>query len=468
MAQWMRCQYCGLLQDEPAGVKTCARCGGELAYENLPSRKQGSYLQAQMELDQVAAPAMQNVERHLLLTLRTPAEVPPDQRPPLSQGRPPMNFCAVLDISGSMQGGKLAQAKQAVRQAAHTLRKGDAFALVTFNHEIKCPFKSAPVDDNTERAVVDCLENLHAGGTTALDGGLEAGIAQALSNVRDTNLVLLLSDGQTNVGEMDLEVIGMRALQARQKGLLVSALGVGMDYNEALLVEIATQGGGRFYHVQDPAQIPAYLAGELGEVAMLAARDVKIRLLIPPGATLVPLSAAYPVSQNGEEAVVTVGDIPLETELEIPLRLALVGAAAGSKLSVEGRLTFRSPAGHELETSLNRVTVRFMPAGQFDLRHGVVAPVVERVLTQMSAASLLFVSRTQARMPDQAQAQTNASLEALKKYASLLGEERAEQEVKGIREHFNDLYISPAASKQAVFFAHSSLRGGKDFGHKKS
>ena len=62
-----------------------------------------------------------------------------------------------------------------------------------------------------------------------------------------------------------------------------------MDYNEALMVEIATQGGGRFYHVQDAAQIAAYMAGELGEVADLAARDAKIELELPAG-TVIPQS----------------------------------------------------------------------------------------------------------------------------------------------------------------------------------
>ena len=60
-----------------------------------------------------------------------------------------------------------------------------------------------------------------------------------------------------------------RALGARTKHLVVSTLGVGSDYNEALMVEIATQGGGRFYHVQHANEISAYLTGELGEFSAL-------------------------------------------------------------------------------------------------------------------------------------------------------------------------------------------------------
>ena len=465
MAKLMRCEYCGLLQDEPRGVKQCSRCGGALDFENqLPTGQVSSYLQVQMELDQVAAPAGQNVERYLLVTIRTPKEVPPGEMPAATHSRPAINFSGVLDISGSMQGEKIEQAVTAVRQAAHYLRLGDVFSLVTFNNEVACPFEPSRMEADTLQAIEDGLQTIHAGGMTALDGGLEHGIAKALTHKLDTNLALLLSDGQANVGETDLEVIGARALQAHNQGIIVSTLGVGLDYNEALLAEIATQGGGRFYHIQHAGQIPAYLAGELGEVAMLAAREVKIHLVIPPGATLIPLSAAYPVTQSGDEAIVSVGEIPSDTELEIPLRLALVGGAAGTKSSIEGWLGFRSPAGHDLQVPLNRVTVRFLSQGQFELRLGVVAPVVERVLTQMRAASILSFARVAAQKPKQADKQATGSIEALRAYAALLGEERAEKESQEITNRISDMRATPYASKHSVSAAFIASRGSKDFG----
>ena len=93
MPKMMRCPYCGLLQDEPQGVKQCSRCGGGLEYERQPPPgKEPSYLQIQMELDQVAAPAGRNVERYLLLTIRTPDKVPPEEAAPAGRERPPLNF----------------------------------------------------------------------------------------------------------------------------------------------------------------------------------------------------------------------------------------------------------------------------------------------------------------------------------------------------------------------------------------
>jgi len=358
MPRLMRCLYCGLLQDEPVGVKDCVRCGGELVFEaGPPPDKRGSYVEAQMELDQVKAPAGRNVDRHLLVTVRTPAQVPPGEAVSTETGRSPLGFTAVLDVSGSMRGQKLAQAKEAVRQALSRLHDGDVFSLVTFATKVECAFEPTELDDQTRRAVRSALQEIEASGRTALCGGLELGIEKAAALMQETELVLLLSDGQANVGETDVEVVGHRACEARQRGMTVSTLGVGGDYNEALMAEIATEGGGRFYHVMSADQIGAYMTGELGEMAALAARDAKVNLTLPTGATLVPLSAAYPSQQDGARAIVSIGDIPSDTELEIPLRLTVLAQQAGARLSVEGSLTYRSPAGNHLETALNRVTV---------------------------------------------------------------------------------------------------------------
>ena len=460
MSRLMRCPYCGHLQDEPAGVKECARCGGILEYERQLPGEQG-YLQVQMELDQVAAPANLNVERYLLVTIRAPREVPAAEGRPEGAGRAPINFAAVLDVSGSMQGEKIANARAAVRQAIRYLRQGDIFSLVTFSSQVACPFEPGFVDRGTTPTLDSALDEIQAGGMTALDGGLELGIEKALVRKQDTNHVLLLSDGQANVGVTDLELIGQRAFQARQGGMTVSSLGVGLDYNEALLAEIATQGGGRFYHLSTPHEIPAYLAGELGEVIALAARDVVIGLNIPEGATLVPLTAAYPVQQNEGRALVSVGDIPCDTELEVPLRLAFLGQSEGKKLSIAGELTFQSPAGNKFQALLNRVTVRFFSQPTFTPRQGVVVPVVERVLDQMRAVHVLDVARAIAHQPQIAEKQADGLIRSYRSYAELLGEERAEVEARRVAERFSALRADRVSSKRAVADAFMAVRASK-------
>jgi Mg-chelatase subunit ChlD len=464
MTQLMRCPFCGLLQDEPAGVKECSRCGGGLEYENIQPGKP-AYLQVQMELDQISAPVSQNLERYLLVTIHAPKEVPREENVPTEVGRPALNFVAVLDVSGSMQGEKIDQAKLAVQRAVQFLRDDDAFSLVAFASAVGIPFEPSIINRETYQVVEKTLRHTRAGGMTALDGGLQTGIEKAALLPRESNLVLLLSDGQANVGETDLEKIGQRAFLARQQGELISCLGIGLDYNEALLAEIATQGGGRFYHLQNASQIPAYLAGELGEVAMLAARDVKIHLTLPDGITLIPLSAAYPVKQAGGQAIITVGDIPCDVDLEIPLRLAILAQPNGSKLSIFGRLDFRSPASHDIECPVNRVTVRFVDQSAFELRQGVVQPTAERVFAQLRATNVLEISRILVTSPQDAEQKAQTILSRLHAYADLLGKERAVEEMNAVNEQFASLRNSPAAAKQTVANAYHFIRPSRDFDH---
>lgn len=467
MPALMRCLYCGLLQDEPDGVKDCQRCGGELAYENARLHTPGgSYIQVQMELDQVRGPGGRLFDRHLLVTLRTPDKVPAEHAAPTKSGRPPLSFIAVLDVSGSMTGTKLANAKEAVRHAMRRLHEGDSISLVVFSDEARCVLEPTGFDQKALKTVESALAEINAGGMTALCSGLELGIEKARLSRRETTLVLLLSDGQANVGETDLEKVGQRSYLARQESILVSTIGVGSDYNEALMAEVATQGGGRFYHVLSADQIVPYLSGELGEVASLAARQAVLELEIPAGGVVMPFTAAYPVQQSDGKARVTLGDIPSDLEMEIPLRLTLPAQPAGTKLSIEGELVYSSPAGKQLSTPLNRVTVRYVDQGQFSLRDGVVTPVVERVLVQLKASQVLNYSRSMARGNEDARVSSQIGIRAVREYASLLGDERAERESHESIEALNLISTSPLQAKMHVANSHAVMRSSKRFSDK--
>ena len=459
MPQLMRCTYCGLLQDEPKGVKACARCGGELAFESaLPSP---SYVRAQLELDQISAPAGQIVDRHVVLSIQTPPEVPKGEAAPTAAGREPMGFCAVLDASGSMRGPKLDAAKEAVLHSVRRLQDGDVFSLVTFANGVKTELDPATVDRRLRMRAEEIVGRLQAGGRTALCGGLEAGIAATRKRSQETNLVLLLSDGQANEGETDLEKIGQRSYDARQQGVTTSTLGVGSDYNEALMVEVATQGGGRFYHVLHAHQIALYVAGELGEAGALAAKDATLRLQLPVGTGMQPFSSAYLVHSPSE---VRIGDIPVDTQLEVVFRILLPPQEAGSRLPIDGSLTYQSPAGNELSTHLNVVTLRFTPAEAFAFRDGAVAPVVERVLDQMQARGVLRTARATALQGRSvAEEGSRVELADVQRYATLLGEEAAEEAGRSQRVLHDRVWGAPQGAKAAVAFAFRQQRGTKDF-----
>ena len=415
-----------------------------------------------MELDQVKAPGGQSVDRYLLITLRTPKSVPPDHAARGGAGRPALHFTAVLDVSGSMSGDKILRAKEAIGQALHHLHEGDHLSMVAFSNEPRQILEPTPVGPRAIDTVASALRELAAGGMTALCGGLELGLEQARKHRSETNLLILLSDGQANVGETDVELVGTRGRSARQQGITVSTLGVGDDYAEALMAEIATQGGGRFYHLQNAAQIVPYLTGELGEAANLAARDTQLRIDLPDGAVVIPLTAAYPAEQSPGRALITVGDIPCDLELEVPLRLTLFGGRPGSRLSIEGEVLYRSPAGRALATGLNRVSVRFVEPDTFQLREGVVLPVAERVARQMHAAQVLEVARVMASDPQEGQRQAASKRQALRDYAQRLGDAPSSEELAELGEEYAAM-ATPALSKLAMSRSLRWMRSTKSF-----
>jgi Mg-chelatase subunit ChlD len=468
MPKLMRCLYCGLLQDEPKGVKECPRCGGELAAESVQSLQKGaSYLSVQMELDQVNAPAGQTVDRHLLITLRTPDKVPDEYAVKSEAGRPPISFHAVVDVSGSMGGEKIQQTQQALRIAARTLREGDQVSMTLFSSQPQVVMKPTKVGLKSRQVFESVIDEIQVGGMTALYGGLELGIQQAAHAKGENNLVLLLSDGQANVGETDLEKVGFLATEAAKSNIIVSTMGVGADYNEALMTEIATQGRGRFYHVQSADQIVAYLTGELGEAADLAARDVRIQVKLPKGSALIPLSAAYKSSLSEGMAVVSIGDIPADLEVEIPLRLTLFSGIEGARLGIEGSVAYQAPAGDQLETTLNQVTVRFVKQTAFKPDMGVVKPVAERVAHQMRAAQVLQYSRAFTRGDPDEQKRVEQERLRLRDYLNLLDDDIAQKMAGEMDAEVHAIRSASPLSKKIASDAYRAQRFMRDINHKK-
>jgi Ca-activated chloride channel family protein len=314
------------------------------------------------------------------------------------------------------------------------------------------------------RVVHSVLREIRSHESTNLCGGLELGLEKASQKKEGTNLVLLLSDGLANVGVTDIDSIAERSRIGRRKGIVISTIGVGNDYNEALMVALADQRGGRFCHVEKARELTRFLTEELGDVANAAARETQIHLSLPAGAVLSALASAYPIQHNGQSAVIGVGDIPCDTELEVPLAIAFPAQSSGVKLSFEGAVEYHSPAGNHLKSTLNRVTLRVVSPSAFHLRDGVAVPVAERVLDHLKASSVLKVSYTLYQSAPEAPQQQRLQTDKVRRYATLLGEERAEEEYDKMETDLNSLSASPIFRKQAVAAAHYRQRNPKRSG----
>lgn len=155
--------------------------------------------------------------------------------------RAPMRVAIVLDRSGSMSGEKLVIARQAAAQFVRSLSPDDRVAVVAYDNRVHVLGEAQAPGEALARRI----ETLEVGGSTALYEGWLAGAKAIGSGGR----VVLLSDGQANCGPYttaeELTVHAARTYQTY--GVTTSTIGVGHDYDEALMAGMARSGGGAHY-----------------------------------------------------------------------------------------------------------------------------------------------------------------------------------------------------------------------------
>ena len=305
--------------------------------------------------DQNVLPEGAASERSLEWTVQA-AEIAATERPPLS-------VAIVIDRSGSMaDGNRLGFVKQAAGHVLERLDVRDRVAVVTYDDEINVVSPSVALTESVRQKLLRQVARLAPGGSTDLHGGWLAGAEQVADHMaaEGVNRILLLTDGLANCGVTDREEIIHHARGLFQRGVATSTFGVGRDFNEHLLRPMAERGGGHYYFIESPSQIPAIFEQELGELLSVVANDVRLDVEIPSGFALTvlgdlvheasPLAASVPLASlcSRERRV-------LYTKLLAPPGLA------GEERVVSGRLTWAAAETGEASVCAG-VTLRYVGA----------------------------------------------------------------------------------------------------------
>lgn len=199
--------------------------------------------------------------------------------------RTPLNLGVVLDRSGSMTGAKIEKAKQAAMQLVDRLRPDDYFSFVIFSDDVQVIVPAQHVEDKD--ALKEKIEGIEAEGSTALYAGVSAGaeeVEKHLSSKR-INRIILLSDGIANVGPSTPREIRRLGSQLVERGISVTTIGVGEDYNEDVMAGLAEASDANYYYVKDTEKLPEIFNKELGELMNVAVRNVRIEIICPDGVT---------------------------------------------------------------------------------------------------------------------------------------------------------------------------------------
>jgi Ca-activated chloride channel family protein len=207
-------------------------------------------------------------EDGFFMLLLSPAHTP-DEMPV------PKDLTLVVDVSGSMSGDKMDQARRALRQSLGTLRAQDRFRLITFSNRVT-HFRETFVNATPEnlRAAREFVSALVADGGTNIEGALEAALSAASPEDR-LPIVVFLTDGQPSVGERQPERLAQNA-GARLGRTRLFTFGVGHDVNTYLLDRLAQEGRGTADYVAPEADVEQALGRLMAKIQHPALTNVRV------------------------------------------------------------------------------------------------------------------------------------------------------------------------------------------------
>jgi len=254
----------------------------------------------------------------------------------------PIEFAAGLPTSQTF-------VREALATVSSQLRAGDRSALIAFASEgqVVATGLAGPLP----AAVLDALGGLDLGEETWMARGLSLGLEEVQrrgAGPDSVNRVLILTDGFT----LDEDECRALAYRARQAGIAISTLGLGIEFNEELLIPLAEASGGHAYLIQQPEEIPGVFVEELQRAEAVIYRNVEIKLQLTPGVELrraVRVSPAIgdlgEVSSEGGSANLFLGDLEWDAPPAVLLELIAPPRPAGSYRLCQVVLAYDDPAG---------------------------------------------------------------------------------------------------------------------------
>nr|WP_238530527.1 VWA domain-containing protein [Oscillochloris trichoides] len=261
-----------------------------------------------------------------LLVEATPVAAPPVPVP--------LNFCLVLDRSGSMQGAKLQSMKAATRKVIETLTDQDVVSIVIFDDTVQTLVPATLATDRT--ALLAAIDTISEAGGTAMSLGMQAGQVELQKHSGPDRLshMLLLTDGQTWGDEETCRNIA-RALG--QADVRITALGLGAEWNEQLLDDLAEFSDGTSDYIADANQIGTFFQRAIRSAQGTAATDARLLLRLVREATPRAVYRATPTISNlgyqpiGENEVsVRLGDLVYGQTASVIIDLMLPNRSNGS------------------------------------------------------------------------------------------------------------------------------------------
>ena len=307
------------------------------------------------------------------------AELKAGKYQPAESERTPLNLSVVLDRSGSMAGAKLRYVKEAASFLVDNLSPEDYLSVVTYESNVKTEWPSKSVK---EKALIKRkIEAIEDEGSTNLSGGMLEGYSQVKSTYQNgfVNRVMLLSDGLANRGITEptkLQEIATK--QNRENSITLSTFGVGADFNEDLMQNLAEYGIGNYYFIDSPDKIPAIFQQELKGLLSVVAQNCKLELTFPD-AIEPEYVYGYEHTKNGNKITVNFMDIFSEDTKAILIRFKIKGGNHGP-LMINSKIVYDDATDQYTRKSLTSEQV-IDPTTESSVYNGAFSEFVQQQIT---------------------------------------------------------------------------------------
>ncbi|HOX43809.1 MAG TPA: von Willebrand factor type A domain-containing protein [Myxococcota bacterium] len=200
--------------------------------------------------------------------------------------RKPLHLTFLVDTSGSMQSAdKLGLVKRSLRFLVDQLQDHDTVALCTYAGSVREVLR--PTDMAHRARIHEAIESLSAGGSTAMGTGLELAYRQAWDNFKQghENRVIVLSDGDANVGRTSHGDMLTSISWYAQRGVTLSTIGFGRgNYKDHKMEQLANKGNGNYFYIDSFSEAKRVFGEKLAGTLQVIAKDVKIQVEFPPKA----------------------------------------------------------------------------------------------------------------------------------------------------------------------------------------
>ncbi len=334
--------------------------------------------------------------------------------------RAPLNISLVIDRSGSMQGDKLKYVKQAVDFVIQNLNSSDYLSIVQYDDVVEVVSPSARVTD--KQALHAKVAQIFARNTTNLSGGMLEGYNQVRSTQKEgfVNRILLLSDGLANAGITEpAQLQDIARKQFRENRIGLSSFGVGADFNEELMTQLAEHGGANYYFIETPEQIPNIFARELSGLLSVVAQNTILQLDYAAQHLQFDKIYGYLAQQEAGKVRVNFNDVFSEEEKAIVIRFKV---AKPFDYAIDFKVQF---SYDDVVETLGKVTenvhLSLLPTGsqsvyQSGIQRDAVENAVFFVSNDLFQAAMLLSDQ---RQFDKAKTQLEHAIGYLKAYVEM-------------------------------------------------